>query len=596
MSENIYSFIKEEETKFKLPIEVISGWNWNFYEHCRQAILYKNSQFTENNDYKKSAEGRTPFKNVIRFILNTHYRTEGFNVSDIEIFIDNAEKYFKSFLLRKYHERWALENQIDTFIDKLVESYVDYGLALVKNVKGAKPEVVELSTLAFCNQKDILSRPFGIKHYFSPDELLEMADSGWGDSNKGATISLEDLIVLTENESKKHGGDIEIYEVHGVMPEKWINDKKQESKKYVRQVQICAYYKNQEDESVGITLFKSNAPKKLFKALKRDEVPNRAAGFGGVEELTDAQIWTNYAKVRQKDFLDSASKTLLKTTDSGLVNRHPTGFKNLDNLEVIQVADGKDVSQIDTFPRNYQVFNASVQEWEDHARTIGFANEPLLGEPAPSGTPFRAQERQVIEGKGIHEYRKEKIARFVEEIYREWIMPHLKREVANGAKFLSELSSEELESVADNVSIRVSNQEFINQVLEGKLPSKEELTLLREQTKADFLRQGNKRFMEILKDEFADDDFEPRVDVAGKVRDLGVFVDKLSGVFRTIFSNPILLQDPRAVKLLNTILENSGFSPIKFDFSSALALHQQQTAPPLPSPAPQIPQNVPLTA
>ena len=571
-TKDIFSYITEQENSYDKPYEVISGWQWNLKEHIRKAILYLNSQFAEENEKKKSNEHRVPFKNIVRQIVNLQFRTEGFNVKDVGIYVDDEENHHKSYLVRRFHERWARENGIDTFIDELVESFVVFGGALAKNIKGVRPEVVDLTTLAFCNQKDILSRPFGIKHFYSPDELLEMAEAGWGEESNGATISLEDLIILTENQAKD--GDIEIYEIHGVMPEKWIDSKKQESKKYVRQEHIVAYYKNSSDEEVGVTLFKSRSPKQMFKFLKRDEIPNRAVGLGGVEELEDPQIWTNFAQVTKMKFLEAASKIVMQTTDPTLVAKHPTGLKGIDNLEIVQKAPNTEFSQVDTFPRNYQVFANSVNEWEEHAKSIASASDPLLGEEPKSGTPFRLAERVVMEGKGLHEYRKEKIARFVEEIYREWIMPYIGRKLVQGVKFLSEIPADKLEQIANNVAIQRANQEFVNQVLEGKLPSREELALLKEQTKIDFLRKGNERFMEILKDELKDVAMEVKIDIAGKQRDLGLLVDKLSNIFRQIFANPAILQDPNAVRLLNNIFEYSGFSAIDFNLSQPTQMAQ----------------------
>src|SRR5690606_14938177 len=124
--------------------------------------------------WKGENDGSRPFKNIIRPILNVAYRTEGFDVKDIVPFVNDLKNYYKSFLVKKFHPRWARENDIDTFIDDMVESYVDYGLALVKNVNDVRPEVVELQTIAFCDQTDILGGPLCILHAYQPDELADM--------------------------------------------------------------------------------------------------------------------------------------------------------------------------------------------------------------------------------------------------------------------------------------------------------------------------------------------------------------------------------------------------------------------------------------
>ena len=191
MAKDIYTFVIEEEAGFKKPIHLSDGWWWNFRDHVRRSYLLKNTQFTKKNENR---EWR-PFKNIIRPILNIQYRTEGFDVKDIEIFVNNAKNYFKSFLVRKFHFVWALENAVDTFIDDMVESYVDYGGVLVKNVDNVTPEVVDLSTIAFCDQTSFLAGPFAIKDFFSPNELRDMVKSCCGEQSNGATISIDDLLT-----------------------------------------------------------------------------------------------------------------------------------------------------------------------------------------------------------------------------------------------------------------------------------------------------------------------------------------------------------------------------------------------------------------
>src|SRR3990167_9672534 len=123
---DIYSFIRAAEENFKLPIAITENWEWSEYKHLNLTQLYKNSVYSTGKSDDR------PFKNITRPILNLQYRAEGFDVKDIELFVNDAKNYHKSFLVKKYHdERWVRQNNINTFIDELVESYVDYGGALV---------------------------------------------------------------------------------------------------------------------------------------------------------------------------------------------------------------------------------------------------------------------------------------------------------------------------------------------------------------------------------------------------------------------------------------------------------------------------------
>ena len=167
-AQGVYDYIKNEEQTFRsTPITVIDGWDWNMYDHVRKSTLYKNSVYMGGQTDSK------PFRNIIIPIVNLQYRATGFDVKDIELYVDEAKNYYKSFLLRKFHDRWAMEEEIDTFIDEVIESYVDYGGALIKNLKGeVKPEVVPLQRLAFVDQTDLLGGSICERHFFSPDFLM----------------------------------------------------------------------------------------------------------------------------------------------------------------------------------------------------------------------------------------------------------------------------------------------------------------------------------------------------------------------------------------------------------------------------------------
>ena len=88
MTKDIFDFVIEQEAGFSKPISLVDGWNWNWKTHIRRSLLYKNSQFEEANDDRKDR----PFKNIVRPILNVQYRTEGFDVKDIELYVRNFTK------------------------------------------------------------------------------------------------------------------------------------------------------------------------------------------------------------------------------------------------------------------------------------------------------------------------------------------------------------------------------------------------------------------------------------------------------------------------------------------------------------------------
>jgi hypothetical protein len=584
---NIFNYIITQEANYKQAIPINDSWNWSMRDHIRTTELYTNSQLlTGKNDFK-------PVKNITRPILNLQHRTEDLELKDVQIYVDNPEKYHLSFLVKKYHDDvFVYENDLDTYFDELNVSRIDFGAGLSKKLNKPAPEVVALQSIAFCDQTDILSGPIGIRHYYSPDQLMAMSKAGWGNEKNGATISLKDLVALSRSEKKNDNTDnqfakttgryIEVFEVHGNLPKRFA-DPMDESGEYESQLFIVAFYQNDKGlEKQGVILYTKPEPKSPFKLIKRDPVYGRALGFGGAEELFEAQVWVNYDMIRMQAMLDAASVTILKAVGPHSGKYAGQKMSDLENLEILDLGDGGDLGQVDTFPRNMQLFDQSVERWEAHAQQMGAANDSIMGNNPTSGTPFKLQELVTSEAHGLHEYRRQQFAKHIEEIYKDWIIPHIQKKICEGSKFLTELSLEELQYVAERVAINKANQTIKEMVLAGEEVNPDQIQLMVEVAKKEFTKDGNKRFIEILKNEFKDAPLSVKVSVSGKSKDLSARTDKLVNIFRQIIVNPQVLTLPPIAKIFNDILESSGLDPA--DFSQITQENLQAIQPPAGAP------------
>lgn len=563
-AKDIFEYIEQQEGLYKKDIEINDIWRWSMREHIEDRSIYKNSNI--RGDKKKGTINEVPVKNIMRPILNLKYRAEDIDVKDITLYIDDPELYHLSFLIKKYHDDvYVIENDLDTFFDKVKESKIDLGGGLAKNIGKGKPEYVPLESIAFCDQKDMLNAPIGLLHSYSPAQLKEFEKKGWGSKANGATTTIDDLITIVANDKGDiPGPDIKVYEVHGVLPKEYLDDERQEQDEYVQQIQLVSFYKNEKGDRNGLILFRKKEGKSPFKMALTEEIFNRSLGWGGIEELMEPQIWTNYCEVIKKEFLDSASKTIITTDDPTIAAKHPTGLKDMDNLEFLEVQEGKTAKTLDTYPRNITLFDNAVADWWEHSQELGSATPALRGQSPASGTPFRLEERVVMEGKGIHEYRQGKYAKWIEEVYKDWIIPFISKKITEGTKFLSELSLDELQMVAKNVSIIESNKLIKKRILSGQTIEQAEADAYGEKIKDEFMGKGNERFIEILKDELKDAPLKVKVNVVGKQVNLLEKTDKLSNIFRTIAANPQILQIPAMEKLFNKILKYSNLEEMDF--------------------------------
>lgn len=593
---NIYSYIIQEESAYRTTrVPLATNWrDWNMFEHIDRSFTLKNSRF-----YKGTQDYTRPFNNIILPIANVNYRTEGFDVKDVELYVNNKDNYHKSFVAKKFHNKWAKDNQINTAIDESVESYWDYGLTLLKNVNEVRPEVVNLQQLAFCDQTDIMSGPICLKHHFTISELKEEKwDSKMVDRAILMAQTSKDVDSADGEEAQTPGKYIEVYELHGTFPESWLGEDKlgiewEDTGKYSPQIHIVTYFISPTDgkSKVGVTLFKGKEPKPVFKALKRDPIQGRACGRGGIEELFHSQIWTNYSELHITQMLEATSKVILKTNKKKIVALN--NFSNMKHGQILDLDDDGRLEQLILQPINKTYFDDFIQKKEQEARGIGGAADPQLGITPVSGTPLGTTEIVTAQGQGIHDYRQGKIAEFWQEVYRDWVLPHLQKEINKGHEWLEDISMDEMEDLAERISVKKTNEKLKKMILvDGEVPTKEEQDMMMQLSKETFMKGKGKKPIKIFEGEFTNLPMDIEVSISGKQKNLAEAVSKLNGVFRFLFTPgaaQVLQQNKGLADLLNEILEMSGLSPVSFsgamEGQGQTVQQGQQTPQQTPSPA-----------
>ncbi|PIN79206.1 hypothetical protein COV16_04885, partial [Candidatus Woesearchaeota archaeon CG10_big_fil_rev_8_21_14_0_10_34_8] len=527
-------------------------------------------------------------------ILNLRYRNEDIEVKNITLFAKNDGRRGVSFLINRYYnDVYIKENNLDEFIDKLGEEEIDLGGVLVH--KGDEvPEVLPLQSIAFADQTDILGGPFGLRYNFKPSKLRKMASKGWGDKKNGATITIDELIASADEQKQSSGlsnkktnrttgKNIEIYIVRGNLPEAYLKDN-DNMEDYYEQIHIVAFYGGKEGKKNGHTLYRKKAEESDIKFYSSKPLLGRAIGKGGAEALFNEQIWTNFLEIHKHKLIESASKVPLWTDDEGYANRQE--IVDMENLEITRLREGARIGQVPTAaPTNIAIFQNSVNDWFNNAQLVGAAQDPLLGRQSYSGQTFKGQERLVIEGKSIHEYRKGKKAKFLEEIFRDWIIPKIRKEILKDKEFLGKLNPDEMEFLADNIASRKANEEVRKRLISGQLTTKENFDTIKQQIRDKFLKAGERRKIKIIKDELKDAEIDIEINIEGKQKDLGELTNKVLSIFQFIFSNPQgfsqVMQIPGMRTAFNDILEFSNISPANFQSLLSVNLNppQQQGQP-----------------
>jgi hypothetical protein len=577
MNQKVYEFIINEQTNYQtVKIPVTSSYEWNMSDHIERCTNVANGWYHSGKN-----DGLRRYDDIVTPIINVAVRTEGFDVKDIVPYVNSINESYKSFLIKKFHPKWARKNELDTFIDDIVESSVIYDLVLVKNVNNVRPEVVPLQKIAFCDQTDILGGPLCLKHQYSTADILEYSDK-W---NKEA---IDEAIVMSETEkvvmqannrsAKTPGKYIEVYELYGNLPESWL-DESGDPTKYVNQMHIVCFYTSKDGNKNGITLFKGKTKKidNYFKSLVIKKIHGRATGKSIVETLFEPQVWMNYSAQRIQKLLASAIN-VFHTDSEELGNQK---LSNLPENTILKHEAGKTLGKVDGTPQNLTAFTNDQVNLQTQARILGSASEGQLGVNPTSGTPFALQNLIVQQGQGIHEYRQGKIATFVADVlYRDWILKYLVDEMNNGVKFSEELSLDEMQEVVEAIARNKAENEIVERILKLEDVTDTDRETLIANYKEQFNRNGSRGFFEVVKGELNEIPLDVFINIKGKQKNMSQDADKITNVIREVLRNPQAFQQvPGMAKAFNQLLENSGMSPI--DFSKMVTAPKQIN----PSPA-----------
>lgn len=585
---SIFSYIETEENAYKTEeARIGDNWSWNMRDHIQLIYHLKNSvYYTGDNDWLR------PYKNIMEPIIELANWTEDIEVKDIIFYIEGKDDRVLSFLLKKYHDEvYVRKYNVDDFIDKITENDNTYGGVLVQDTKKGVPETPNFLNIAFCDQTDTLGGPIGFKFNFSPAALRKMSERGWGKEENGATITIDELITLADYskevaeddiKTKTPGKVVEVYIVKGTLPEHYLKDNNNMDVWY-GQVQVVAFYKDKDGKRHGVHLYRKTEKESTLKFFTASPVENRALGRSVGEKMLHPQIWTNWLSIHKHNFYEAASKVPLVTDDESYANKN--AIQDMENLEVTTISQGSMLQAIQTAsPANVQMLMGGINEWYESGQLQGAAQDPLLGVEQVSGTTFKGQERSVAQGRGSHDRKRGKRAKFIEEIYRAFIIPQMKREITKGEKFLAKLTADELSWVSEQLATRYANgkikEAMYKAIKEGKdMPTEEEKELLKNTFKRQYAKQGNQKLIEIVKGAFEGIEIGIGINVANKQKNLADLSDKILSIFQFAFQNPPAfqqaMQNPALAKAFNDILEFSGLSQTDF-----LSLTQPPEAPP----------------
>jgi hypothetical protein len=309
--------------------------------------------------------------------------------------------------------------------------------------------------------------------------------------------------------------------------------------------------------------------------------------MGSVKSLFQAQWMTNHSIKAIKDQLDLASKLIFQTADSNFVGQN--ALSAIESGDIMVTKENMPLTQLQNNSHDITSLQSFGQQWQVLAQELVSTPDIMSGQNMPSGTAFRQaaiiqQEAHsnfevMTENKGLH----------LEQMFRRFITPHILKKMDNTDEVSATLDAYGIDKIdvryISNKATKAFNDKMIEAVLnDQELPNMQEEM---QSVKGELDQMGGQRFIKpsdidsvTWKDVIGEFEGSVVYEITGENKDKQAVMATLSTVFQTIATNPMILQDPNARLVFDSILsETNAVSPLQLAEVKSQPVMQQ----PVPS-------------
>lgn len=615
-----YPILKELENarrNYDTNINLVEGLYFRQKDVVKMIEFYSSSRYLTSGatgfyGEQKDELGRDkPFYQILNAICDVENAAKDIDTKDITITSDNEEHYTESFLMGKDVYEWMKVNNFAKTLNDMRDTHTKYGSLLVKKVttkdkdgkKTLKLELPEWKNL-ITDQVDILNGTIIECHWMLPSDMLKMSE--WK----------HDKVKEAIKKVKKQGASfrIPVYEIRGWFPKDYItamedgkDTTNEPSTDYTYQLYYIAgdysdqYATQQDASSVRFTskltpLYWEDDTEQVYKYLARKKRAGRAFGVGVMEEGEQAQIWTNDAVLKQTRAGDLASKTISQTASKKLKGRNT--LTEVDNGSILEHEDGKPITPVQLVPSGgLQQFDNLLVQWYTQLERATSAYNAQRGEDAPSGTPFRLQAINLQQSNSVFKDLQEELGIFISEIFMDWILPHLAKQLNAEHILAHEFSVEELKEIDKAFTKDFANTRAMEQVLSGSIVTQEDYDAFIQSADEVVKKTKTTRFLKIPKDYYKKVKANVTVNVTGEQANKAAILESLINILTVYAQNPNIAQDPVLTQIFMEIVEISGarISPVSLMASiqeqgekvkEQQAMQAVQPQPQVPTPDP----------
>ncbi len=583
MKSSICETVREAETNYLSgSVSVGEYVEWDMHETIEIIDAYLNSKHISGANDSLGRE--KPFFNIVTAAVNIWYRATDLDRKNIRVLPDNHKNTALAFIATVLLQEWMKKSRFAVFLNDWGRSLARYGSAVCKFVEkdGELVASVVPWNRMIVDPIDFDALPRIEKLYKTPAQLRRMGS--YDPDTVEALINAQQSRETADGQKQDNQAKfIELYEVHGELPLALLADDIEQAPDadwttYRQQMHVVSFVEGRSGEYEDFTLYRGKERKDPYMLTHLIKEDGRTLSIGAVEHLFDSQWMVNHTAKNMKDTLDMASKLIFQTADKNYVGRNvltaiETGdiFIHEANAPLTRVANDKP---------DITAFQAFGQQWQNLASEITSTPDAIKGNTLPSGTPYSLGAFLGAQANSLFEMMTENKGLHIEDMMREFIIPHLKTKMDSKEEIVAVLDDNSIAEIdamyVPREAIRRYNDTFKQDLIEGRVPSPFQQDIEEAGVRKDMAPLGNKRILR--PDEIGEStwnaslqNFEMTavVEVTNENTDKQAVLSTLTALLQTIAQNPLVLQDPNAKMLFSAILTETGrISPLQLSTAS----------------------------
>jgi len=245
-------------------------------------------------------------------------------------------------------------------------------------------------------------------------------------------------------------------------------------------------------------------------------------------------------------------------------------------------------------------FDNLVGMWNMQLDNHTSSHQPITGEQAPSGTPYSQTVFLGQQAAKPFAFRMEEAAIDLEEMFNEWVVPHILKKIKKEHILVEDFDEETLEAIDESFAnkqqrkaLKEGAMKALNDALSGKTGAKlpvlqEDVDKVREDSMNQVRKTGAKRYIKIPENFFDGFSGKMTLNITNEQQNKQVIMQSLSQILQTVAGsfNPqtgtfTILDNPVLAKLFGQIIDIAGIpglSPISLGLGSPKA-SKLQTPP-----------------